>query len=101
MSQVELFKLLDEVGLPPGVVNLVSGDVTAANALMDHPDMQGVTFVGSTPVARQVYKRCGEQGLRAIAQGGAKNFIVLMPDAEIDQAMVSLTSSFFGNSGQR
>jgi len=101
MSQVELFKLLDEVGLPPGVVNLVSGDVTAANALMDHPDMQGVTFVGSTPVARQVYKRCGEQGIRVIAQGGAKNFIVLMPDAEVDQAMASLTSSFFGNSGQR
>ena len=101
MSQVELFKLLDEVGLPPGVVNLVNGATESANALMDHPHMQGVTFVGSTPVARQVYKRCGENGKRVIAQGGAKNYIVVMPDAEIDQAMVSLLSSFFGNSGQR
>ncbi len=101
MSQAKLFEMIDDVGLPPGVVNLVNGGTEAANAMMDHPDMQGITFVGSTPVARQVYKKCGENGLRCIAQGGAKNFIVLMPDAAIDQVMVSLMSSFYGNTGQR
>ena len=101
MSQVELFKMFDEVGLPPGVVNLVNGGVEAADALMEHPEVQGVTFVGSTPVAKAVYKKCGEQGKRVIAQGGAKNYVVIMPDAPLDQAMVSLVASFFGNAGQR
>ena len=101
MSQTELFKLLDEVGFPPGVVNMVHGETEVADALMKHPDVRGVTFVGSTPVGREIYKKCGEMGKRVIAQAGAKNFIVLMPDAQIDQAMVSLTASFFGNSGQR
>ena len=101
MSQVDLFKLLDETGLPPGVVNLVHGDVEAATALMEHPDVQGVTFVGSTPVGRIVYDTCGKSGKRVIAQGGAKNYIVVMPDAEIDAAMVSLVASFYGNAGQR
>lgn len=101
MSQVALFKLLDDVGLPPGVVNLVHGETDAAVGLMEHPDIQGVTFVGSTPIGREVYKKCGRHGKRVIAQAGAKNFIVLMPDAEIDRAMVSLISSFFGNTGQR
>ena len=101
MSQVELFKMMDEAGIPPGVVNLVHGETEAADALIEHPDIQGVTFVGSTPVGREVYRKCGIHGKRVIAQAGAKNFIVLMPDAEIDQAMVSLVSSFYGNSGQR
>lgn len=101
MSQVELFKLIDEAGLPPGVVNLVQGGAEVANGLMEHPQVQGVTFVGSTPVAKQIYRKCGEEGKRIIAQAGAKNFIVIMPDAEIEQAMVSLMSCFFGNSGQR
>jgi malonate-semialdehyde dehydrogenase (acetylating)/methylmalonate-semialdehyde dehydrogenase len=101
MSQVELFKAFDEANLPPGVVNLVSGDVDSADALMTHPKMEGVTFVGSTPVARAVYKKCGDMGKRVIAQGGAKNYVVIMPDAMIDQAMVSLVASFYGNAGQR
>lgn len=101
MSQVELFKMLDEVGLPPGVVNLVHGGAEVADGFMEHPEVKGVTFVGSTPVAKHIYRKCGETGKRVIAQAGAKNFIVIMPDAEIDKAMVSLTSSFFGNAGQR
>ncbi|MEW5723133.1 MAG: CoA-acylating methylmalonate-semialdehyde dehydrogenase, partial [Thermodesulfobacteriota bacterium] len=101
MSQVELFRMFDEVGLPPGVVNLVNGGTEVADALMEHPKVQGVTFVGSTPVARIVYRKCGEQGKRVIAQGGAKNYVVIMPDAAVDQAMVSLVASFFGNTGQR
>jgi malonate-semialdehyde dehydrogenase (acetylating)/methylmalonate-semialdehyde dehydrogenase len=101
MSQVELFKLLDDAGIPPGVVNLVNGDAEVADALMEHPQIQGVTFVGSTPVGRHIYKKCGDNGKRVIAQAGAKNFIVIMPDMEIDKSMVSLIASFFGNSGQR
>lgn len=101
MSQVELFNMLDEAGFPPGVVNMVHGETEVADALIEHPDIMGVTFVGSTPVGREVYRKCGIQGKRVIAQAGAKNFIVLMPDAEIDQVMVSLISSFYGNTGQR
>jgi len=101
MSQVELFKLLDDAGIPPGVVNLVNGDAKVADALMEHPQIQGVTFVGSTPVGRHIYKKCGDNGKRVIAQAGAKNFIVIMPDMEIEKSIVSLIASFFGNSGQR
>jgi len=101
MSQVELFTLMDEAGFPPGVVNMVQGETEIATALMEHPDIQGVTFVGSTPVGREIYKKCGEMGKRVIAQAGAKNYIVIMPDAQIDQAMVSIMSSFYGNTGQR
>lgn len=101
MSQVKLFELLDDIGLPPGVVNLVNGATDAANQLMEHPDIKGVTFVGSTPVGRIVYRKCGETGKRVIAQCGAKNFIVIMPDTKLDSSMVSLMSSFFGNTGQR
>jgi malonate-semialdehyde dehydrogenase (acetylating)/methylmalonate-semialdehyde dehydrogenase len=101
MSQTELFRMLDDAGLPPGVVNMVHGGAEVADGFMEHPDMKGVTFVGSTPVARHIYGKCGENGKRVIAQAGAKNFIVIMPDAEIDKAMVSLISSFFGNAGQR
>lgn len=101
MSQAKLFELLDDIGLPPGVVNLVNGATDAANQLMEHPDIKGVTFVGSTPVGRIVYRKCGETGKRVIAQCGAKNFIVIMPDTKLDSSMVSLMSSFFGNAGQR
>lgn len=100
-SQVKLHELLDEAGVPPGVVNLVHGGVDAANMLLDHEDIKGITFVGSTPVAKKIYKKCGETGKRVIAQGGAKNFLVVMPDAELDQTIASLMTSFYGNAGQR
>jgi malonate-semialdehyde dehydrogenase (acetylating)/methylmalonate-semialdehyde dehydrogenase len=83
------------------VVNLLNGDAEVADALMEHPQIQGVTFVGSTAVGRHIYKKCGDHGKRVIAQAGAKNFIVIMPDMEIEKSMVSLMASFFGNSGQR
>ncbi|MCK5723922.1 MAG: aldehyde dehydrogenase family protein, partial [Gammaproteobacteria bacterium] len=102
MSQVELFKLLEEIDLPPGVVNLVNGANEAAEALMDNPEVKGVTFVGSTPVGRYIYRKCGETGKRVIVQAGAKNYVVIMPDAVLDEStMVSLLASFFGNAGQR
>ncbi|MFH1931769.1 MAG: CoA-acylating methylmalonate-semialdehyde dehydrogenase [Pseudomonadota bacterium] len=101
ISPTKLYELLDEAGIPPGVVNLVHGGPEVVNLLLDHPDIKGVTFVGSTPVAKHIYRKCGETGKRAIANGGAKNFILIMPDADPDQTMASLLTSFFGNAGQR
>jgi malonate-semialdehyde dehydrogenase (acetylating)/methylmalonate-semialdehyde dehydrogenase len=101
MSQVELFKLLDDAGIPPGVVNLVHGGVDVANYLLEHQDIKGMTFVGSTPVGKTIYRKCGETGKRVIAQCGAKNFLVILPDVDLDSAIPSLMTSFFGNTGQR
>ena len=95
------FEVLEDADLPPGIFNLVNGDKEAVDALLDNPDVKGVTFVGSTPVGKIIYKRCGETGKRCIAQAGAKNFLTVMPDAEIDRAMPNMMASFFGNSGQR
>ncbi len=70
--------------------------------MLDHPDIVGITFVGSTPVARDViYARCGETGKRVIAQGGAKNFMVIMPDCNVERTVLAMMTSFFGNTGQR
>jgi malonate-semialdehyde dehydrogenase (acetylating)/methylmalonate-semialdehyde dehydrogenase len=93
--------LTEEAGIPPGVWNVVNGGRTVVSGMLDHPDIKGVCFVGSTPVAKLVYKRCGETGKRVIAQGGAKNFAVVMPDAHLDRTMASLMTSFYGNAGQR
>lgn len=90
-----------EVNLPPGVVNLVHGSRETSEALITHPLVKGVTFVGSTPVGRSVYKLAGEHGKRSIVQAGAKNPIVIMPDADLPHTIESCISSFFGNTGQR
>lgn len=93
--------LTKEVKLPPGVLNLVQGTKEVVEALISHPRVKGVTFVGSTPVGREVYRLAGEHGKRAIVQAGAKNSIVVMPDANIDYVVESCVSSMFGNAGQR
>jgi len=90
-----------EVGLPPGVLNVVHGGKEVVEGLTTNPEVKGVTFVGSSPVAKYVYKLAGEHGKRAIANGGAKNCVVVMPDAELDTSMSNIVSSFFGNAGQR
>src|SRR5208282_2584817 len=90
-----------EVKLPPGVINLIHGSKETVDALISHPKVKGVTFVGSTPVGRHVYKLAGEHGKRAIVQAGAKNSVIVMPDADIDFATESCLSSTFGNTGQR
>ena len=102
LSQTRLAELVDEAGFPPGVWNVVHGGRTVVNGMLDHPEIEGVTFVGSTPTARDViYPRCGATGKRVIAQGGAANFIVIMPDANIRATVPALMTSFFGNAGQR
>lgn len=101
LSQDLLFELLDEVDFPPGVVNLVHGDKRAVDALLEHPDMKGVSFVGSTPVGRYIYAKAAEHGKRAQCQAGAKNCLVVMPDAVLDKTVAAILSSAFGTAGQR
>ena len=102
LSQMKLAELAEEAGFPPGVWNVVNGGRTVVNGMLDHPDIAGITFVGSTPTGRDViYKRCGETGKRVIAQCGAKNFMTIMPDCDVDRTITAMMTSFFGNTGQR
>lgn len=102
ICQTKIVELAEEAGIPPGVWNVVHGGTEAGSAILDHPDIKGVCFVGSTPVGRDiVYRRCGERGKRVIAQCGAKNFSVVMPDADIDRTIAACMTSFYGNTGQR
>jgi malonate-semialdehyde dehydrogenase (acetylating)/methylmalonate-semialdehyde dehydrogenase len=101
LSPTRIFELLAECGLPPGVVSLVHGGRTAVEAVCDHPDIRAVSFVGSTAVAREVYRRGTQAGKRVQALGGAKNFVVVMPDADLARAMEGITESFYGCAGER
>jgi len=102
ISQMKLAELVEEAGFPPGVWNVVNGGRTVVDGMLDHPDIRGIAFVGSTPTARDViYRRCGETGKRVIAQGGAKNFMVVMPDCDVRATIPAMMTSFFGNTGQR
>jgi len=102
LSQNRLAELVEEAGFPPGVWNVVHGGRTVVSGILNHTDIVGITFVGSTPTGRDViYKRCGETGKRVIAQCGAKNFMTIMPDCDIDRTVASMMTSFFGNAGQR
>lgn len=96
-----MFKLIEEAGFPPGVINLVNGREDAVNTMFDHKDVKGISFVGSTPVAKWIYKRAGETGKRVQAQGGAKNSLVVMPDAKLDNTVNNMLASFYGCAGQR
>jgi malonate-semialdehyde dehydrogenase (acetylating) / methylmalonate-semialdehyde dehydrogenase len=95
------FELLEQTGLPKGVVNLVNGGKDAVNALLDHPKVRAISFVGSTPVARHVYARAGANGKRAQCQGGAKNHVIVLPDADMKMATQIISDSAFGCAGQR
>jgi malonate-semialdehyde dehydrogenase (acetylating)/methylmalonate-semialdehyde dehydrogenase len=102
ISQCKIVELAEEAGVPEGVWNLVNGGREVVSAMTDHPDIQGVCFVGSTPVGRDVvYERCGTTGKRVICQCGAKNFAVVMPDADVDRTVAACMTSFYGNTGQR
>ena len=101
LSQQITFEILDELGLPPGVVNMVNGGKEAVDGLLDHPGIAGISFVGSTPVAHYVYKRAAETGKRVQALGGAKNFVLILPDATMDRACEISSESAFGCAGER
>jgi malonate-semialdehyde dehydrogenase (acetylating)/methylmalonate-semialdehyde dehydrogenase len=101
LTQRLIVRLLERCGLPPGVVSLVNGGRAVVEAICDHPDIRAVSFVGSTAVARAVYQRGTHAGKRVQALGGAKNFIVVMPDADLDRAMDVITESFYGCAGER
>jgi malonate-semialdehyde dehydrogenase (acetylating)/methylmalonate-semialdehyde dehydrogenase len=101
LSQRRMFQLLEKCDLPPGVVSLVNGTRAVVEAICDHPDIRAVSFVGSTPVARAVYQRATHAGKRVQALGGAKNFIVVMPDADFDRSIGVITESFYGCAGER
>jgi malonate-semialdehyde dehydrogenase (acetylating)/methylmalonate-semialdehyde dehydrogenase len=102
LSQMRLAELVEEAGLPPGVWNVVNGDRETVTAMLDSPSVVGITFVGRTSTARDVVcRRCGETGKRVIAQGSAKNFMVIMPDCNVEKTIPAMMTSFFGNTGQR
>ncbi|WP_439366001.1 CoA-acylating methylmalonate-semialdehyde dehydrogenase [Bradyrhizobium sp. DASA03005] len=94
-------KWLEEAGLPRGVFNVVQGDKEAVDALLTHPDVAAVSFVGSTPIARYIYETATRHGKRCQALGGAKNHMIVMPDADMDQAVDALMGAAYGSAGER
>ncbi|RKS05259.1 methylmalonate-semialdehyde dehydrogenase [acylating] [Nocardiopsis sp. Huas11] len=94
-------ELWTEAGLPDGVFNVVHGDKAAVDALLEHPDVSAVSFVGSTPIAQYIYRAAAEHGKRVQALGGAKNHMVVLPDADLDLAADSAVSAGFGSAGER
>ena len=101
VSQNMLFDIMDEVDFPPGVVNLVNGSRDTVDALLTHPEVSGVSFVGSTPVGKHIYSTATAHGKRAQCQAGAKNCLVVMPDAVLDRTVAAIMTSAFGTAGQR
>jgi malonate-semialdehyde dehydrogenase (acetylating) / methylmalonate-semialdehyde dehydrogenase len=100
-ASLVLAELLKEAGLPDGVFNVVHGDKRVVDAILDHPGIQAVSFVGSTPIAEYVYRRGTQAGKRVQALGGAKNHMIVMPDADMDQAADALTGAAYGSAGER
>jgi len=101
MTMQFLFRLVEQAGFPRGVVNLVNGSKEAVDAILDHPAIRAITFVGSTNVARYIYSRAAANGKRVQAQGGAKNPVVILPDADMSMATTIVADSAFGCAGQR
>jgi malonate-semialdehyde dehydrogenase (acetylating) / methylmalonate-semialdehyde dehydrogenase len=97
----KVFALVEKTGLPPGVLNLVNGAKETVDAILDHPTIRAISMVGSTPVARYIYSRAAANGKRAQCQGGAKNLVVVLPDADIETTTRVLADSAFGSAGQR
>jgi malonate-semialdehyde dehydrogenase (acetylating)/methylmalonate-semialdehyde dehydrogenase len=98
---IRMAELLKEAGLPDGVFNVVQGDKEAVDALLEHPDVKAISFVGSTTIAQKIYETGARHGKRVQALGGAKNHMVVMPDADMEQAVDALIGSAFGSAGER
>jgi malonate-semialdehyde dehydrogenase (acetylating)/methylmalonate-semialdehyde dehydrogenase len=101
MTQATVFEIIDGLGLPDGVVNLVNGGADVVNAILASPGIDAVSFVGSAPVARLVYERAAQAGKRVQALGGAKNHMVVMPDADMDATADAVVGSAYGSAGER
>lgn len=102
ISQIKIAEMVEEAGFPPGVWNVVNGGRVVVAKMLEHEEIKGICFVGSTPVGKEVvYKKCGETGKRVIAQTGAKNFLLLMPDCNLQRTVAACMTSFYGNTGQR
>ena len=101
MTMSLIFQLIDQIGLPPGVANLVHGSKEVTESLIDHPDVRAISFVGSSPVAKAVYARAAANGKRVQCQGGAKNMAIVLPDADMEMTTKVLAESAFGCAGQR
>jgi len=100
-ASLMMAELLKQAGLPDGVFNVIQGDKVAVEALLEHPEVRALSFVGSTPIARRLYARGAELGKRVQALGGAKNHLVVMPDADLDQAVDGLIGAAYGSAGER
>src|SRR5690606_4382125 len=100
-ASIRMAELLKEAGLPDGVFNVVQGDKEAVDALLEHPDVKALSFVGSTPIANHIYETGARHGKRVQALGGAKNHMVVMPDADLDQAVDALVGAAYGSAGER
>ncbi len=100
-TALRLAELMKEAGLPGGVLNVVNGDKESVDTLLAHPEIAGISFVGSTPIAEHIYKTATANGKRAQALGGAKNHMVIMPDADLDQAVNALMGAAYGAAGER
>ncbi len=100
-ASIFMAELLEQAGLPKGVFNVVQGDKAAVDALLVHPDVKALSFVGSTPIARYIYETGARHGKRVQALGGAKNHMVVMPDANLEQTVDALIGSAYGSAGER
>lgn len=101
LTMQRVIGLMEKAGLPPGVMNIVHGGRECVDALLEHPDVAAVSFVGSTPVAREIHRKGTAHGKRVQAAGGAKNFVILMPDADVDRTVEAVKDGAFGCAGER
>jgi malonate-semialdehyde dehydrogenase (acetylating)/methylmalonate-semialdehyde dehydrogenase len=101
MTMMVIFRLVEKLGLPKGVINMVHGGKDAVDGILDHSAIRAITFVGSSTTARYIYRRAAENGKRVQAQGGAKNPVIVMPDADMEMATKIIADSAFGCAGQR
>ncbi len=101
MTMSRVFDLIEQLGLPPGVLQLINGGKDTVDVLLDHPQVRAISFVGSSPVAKYVYSRAAANGKRAQCQGGAKNPVIVLPDADMESSTKIIADSAFGCAGQR
>lgn len=101
LTMMKIFELIDQIGLPEGILNMVHGGKESVDAILEHPQVKSISFVGSTPVAKYIYAKGTANGKRVQAQGGAKNPVLILPDADLEMTTQIITDSVFGCAGQR